>query len=123
MHSQAIEWQDTVIGWLINNHNHPVVVVKYEDLQKNGVLTEVRKMLDFLKFPYSVTTVVRRLKKEYNEFRRKHENETFEHFTPTQQALLQIVIHNTIHTLKSHGLSKVCDITEYLRKENIQNNF
>ena len=92
------------------------MVVKYEDLRKNGALTEVRKMLDFLKFPYSVTTVVRRLKKGYNEFRRKHENETFEHITPTQQALLQTVIHNTIHTLKSHGLSKVCDITEYLRK-------
>ena len=116
MHSQAIEWQNTVIGWLINNHNHPVMVVKYEDLQKNSVLTEVIKVLDFLQFPYSVTDVVRRLKKGYNEFRRKHENETYEHFTPTQQALLQTVIRNTMHTLKSHGLSKVCDINEYLRK-------
>ena len=54
--------------------------------------------------------------KGYNEFRRKHENETYEHFTPTQQALLQTVIRNTMHTFKSHGLSKVCDITGYLRK-------
>ena len=98
------------------------MVVKYEDL-KRDILPEVMMILDFLEFPYSVVSIIRRLKKGYNEFRRKHENETFEHFTPTQKALLQTVVHNTIHTLKSHGLSKVCDITEYLRKENKQNNF
>ena len=115
MHSQAIEWQDTVIGWLINNHNHPVMVVKYEDL-KRDILPEVMMMLDFLEFPYSVASIMRILKKDYSEFKRQHKNVMFEHFTPTQKAIIQTVIRNTTYILKSHGLSEICDITEYLMK-------
>ena len=33
MHTGAVEWQETVLAWIVNNGGHPVIVVKYEDMK------------------------------------------------------------------------------------------
>jgi len=90
------------------------MVVKFEDLQKNSV-EKVMMMLDFLEFPYSVTTITKNLRREYSEFKRSHKNSSFEHFTPKQEAFVQTIVHDTMHVLQSHGLTQVCDLSDYLR--------
>ena len=99
-----------MLGWVIKNHNHPVMVVKYEDLKRN-VYSEVMMMLDFFEFPYSITAVSKRLKKE---FHRAHSKTEFEHFTPEQKAFVMTVVRNTLRSLDSRGLTHVCDIRDYL---------
>ena len=102
-----------MLGWVIKNHNRPVMVVKYEDLKRN-IISEVMKMLDFLEFPYSLTAVSKKLKKKYIEFHRAHSKTEFEHFTPEQKAFVTTMLRNTLRSLDSHGLTHVCDIRDYL---------
>ena len=112
--SNAVIWQDTVMGWVVNNHGHRVMVVRYQDLQKDAN-SEVMMMLDFLEFPYTLTTVNKKLAKNYNEFHRKHSNTTsFQHFTSEQREFIKSVIQNSILLLQSQGLLEVCDIRDYL---------
>ena len=114
MYSNAVVWQDTVVGWLVNNHNHRVMVVKYEDLKRN-TNSEVTMMLDFLEYPYSLPALTKRLARTYDEFHRRSSNATsFNHFTPEQQEFVNTVIRNTIRILQSHRLLEVCDIRDYL---------
>lgn len=113
----ALLWQDTITGWLVNNHNHRVMVIKYEDM-KDNTLQGVMMMLDFLEYPYSLGTVTQRLKTNYDEFQRRHYDASFEQYTPEQRLFVENVIHSTIHFLESHGLIEMCDIREYLQHSN-----
>ena len=107
-------WQDTVVGWLINNHNHRLMVVRYEDLV-TGTHPEVMMMLDFLRFPYSLSTVARRLRRNYDEFHRSQSNTSpHDHFTAEQISFVDTVIKNTVSILRSHRLLDMCNITDYL---------
>ena len=54
VHTQAVEWQKTVLGWTVNSAGHSVVVVKYEDMKTN-TSKELRRMLHFLQVPYTET--------------------------------------------------------------------
>ena len=114
VYTNAVVWQDTLIGWLVNNHNHRVLVVKYEDLVSNTD-SEVMMMLDFLDYPYSLTAISRRLRREYDEFhRRKSNTTTFDRFTVKQMMFVERVVENSLRILRSHGLLEMCDITPYL---------
>ncbi|CAI8056765.1 WSC domain-containing protein 1 [Geodia barretti] len=110
--TNAVIWQETLVGWLVNNHNHRVLVVRYEDLVTNTD-SEVMMMLDFLGYPYSLSTISKRLK-DYNEFRRRKASTTeFDHFTASQVEFVETVIENTQRILRSHRLLDT-DITHYL---------
>ena len=114
MYSNAVVWQDTVVGWLVNNHNHRVMVTKYEHLKQN-INSEIMMMMDFLGYPYSLATVTKRLARSYDEFHRRQSNATsFDHFTPEQIQFVRTVIRNTIRILDSHRLLDMCDISDYL---------
>ena len=114
VYTNAVRWQETLVGWLFHNHNHRVLVVKYEDLLTNTD-SEVMKMLDFLGYPYSGSTVSGKLKQDYNEFHRRKSNTTsFDHFTVKQVAFVDTVIENTLQILRSHRLLETCDISHYL---------
>lgn len=114
VYTNAVVWQDTLIGWLVNNHHHRVLVVKYEDLVSNTD-SEVMMMLDFLDYPYSLTAISRRLGREYDEFhRRKSNTTTFDRFTVKQMMFVEKVIENSLRILRSHGLLEMCDIRPYL---------
>ena len=110
--TNAVIWQETLVGWLVNNHNHRVLVVRYEDLVTNTD-SEVMMMLDFLGYPYSLSTISKRLK-DYNEFRRRKASATeFDHFTASQVEFVETIIENTQRILRSHRLLDT-DITHYL---------
>ena len=114
LHYNAVLWQETLVGWLVHNHNHRVLVVKYEDLLTNTD-SEVMKMLDFLGYPYSGSTVSGKLKQDYNEFHRRNSNTTsFDHFTVKQVAFVDKDIKNTLQILRSHRLLETCDNNHYL---------
>ena len=111
--TNAVLWQETVVGWLVNNHNHRIFVVKYEDLVTNAE-AEVMIMLDFLGYPYSLSTVSKRLRRDYNEFHRgKPNSSAFDLFTAKQAAFVDTVIENTQRILQSHGILDSCDIRQY----------
>ena len=78
-----MKWK-TLFSWVINStEHHPTLVVRYEDLKQNTI-REVKRMLDFLQFPYKEEVMEERLEKDFSQFRRKHRG-SFEHFTTQQR--------------------------------------
>ena len=71
-HEQAVLWEQTVLAWIICNHNHPVLIVKYEDIKKN-TQTELRRMLNFLQvcMPYSSSRLKDVVARGYRMYRRE----------------------------------------------------
>ena len=68
VHTQAVEWQKTVLGWTVNSAGHSVIVVKYEDM-KTKHLKELQKMLHFLRVPYTETQFQSVVTREYDMFK------------------------------------------------------
>ena len=64
-------------NWLVNSRNHPVLLVKYEELKQN-TLQEVLRMLNFLMVPYSKDMVEQRLAAGFNSFQRSHHKNDFD---------------------------------------------
>ena len=51
MHKEGYRW-GRMFNWLYQStHKNPVLLVKYERL-KNDVVHELKRMLDFLSYPY-----------------------------------------------------------------------
>ena len=71
-------------------------------------------ILDFLEYPYSLSTITQRLKTNYDEFQRSHSNTGFEQFTPEQRLFVKNAIYSAILVLESHGLIQACNIGDYL---------
>ena len=94
-------WQKYFSNWILNSESRSVLVVRFEDL-KTDLIGQVKRMLDFLKFPYMEDELRSRLAEGFNKFRRAHGAENFEHFTPNQQKLIQSVVVNTIKMLQKH---------------------
>ena len=83
MTHKVVRWK-TLFSWVINStDDHPTLVVRYEDLKPNTI-REVKRMLDFLQFPYKEEVVEERLEKDFSRFRRRHRG-SFEHFTTKQR--------------------------------------
>ena len=94
-------WQKYFSNWMLNNESRPVLVVRFEDL-KTDLIGQVKRMLDFLKFPYMEDELRSRLAEGFNKFQRPHGAENFKHFTPNQQKLIRSVVVNTIKMLQKH---------------------
>ena len=91
-------------NWLVNNRNHPVLVVKYEELKQN-TLQEVLRMLNFLKVPYSKDMVVEKLTAGFNSFQRSHHEDDFDHYIPEQRNFVRKVVISTNKLLEENHLS------------------
>lgn len=117
VYSGALLWQDTITGWLVNSHSHRVMVIKYEDMKQDAI-PGVMMILDFLEYPYSLSTITQRLKTNYDEFQRSHSNAGFEQFTPEQRLFVKNAINSAILVLESHGLIQACNIRDYLQHSN-----
>ena len=111
LQSQIPRWQNMIKDWVVAHKNHPVFVVKYEDLKRDTVL-QVTRILKFLKFPY-VEEVHRRITDGFNSFHRSHKAE-FDHYTPIQRWHILRAVNSTIHLLSRHGLTHVLQIHDYL---------
>ena len=106
------DWQQYFIGWIVNGRGHPVLVVRYEDL-KTDKIGQVKRMLDFLRVPYSEDELQKRMEADLGTFRRKHHGE-FEHFTSKQRDYVRQKIAETLDYLKKRNYEDTLGVTEYL---------
>lgn len=113
VHEQAIIWEQTVLTWIISNHNHSVLIVKYEDII-NNTESELRRMLDFLQVPYSSSRLKEVVTRGYKKYRREH-SEMFEHYTTGQRDTVRSTIERVSKCLKESGLLEKGNVTLYLR--------
>ena len=93
---------------------HPILVVKYEDL-KSDVLTQLKRMLEFLNVPYSDEELEKRLSEDYRGFHRLHKRDDFEHFTPEQRQFVLTGVQEMIFLLETQNDAKTHGIEEYLK--------
>ncbi len=92
---------------------HSVLVVKYEDL-KLDTLTQIKRMLKFLKVPYSHEELTKRLSGNYERFHRPHNDSVvFDHFTPEQrQVVMKTIIE--VETLLKQRNVRISGIKQYM---------
>lgn len=91
-------WPKYFTSWYFSGN--PVLVVRYEDL-KIDALTQVKRMLDFLGFPYTENELLKRMAEDYDTFHRPSQQD-FEHFTPKQKVFLQGIVRRTVSLLKEY---------------------
>jgi DNA-binding NtrC family response regulator len=101
-------WEQTVLAWIMNNHDHPVLIVRYEDV-KNNTHSELRRMLDFLQVPYSSSRLKEVVARGYRMYRRDH-GETFDHYTPGQRDTVTSAIEHVSKRLKDNGLLELANV-------------
>ena len=103
-------WKDLIDNWYISGH--PALVVKYNDLKSNA-LREIKRMLDFLNFPYTDEEVSKKMAKTFDTFHRSSHAE-FEHYTPEQRANINRVLQETVELLKEQNRGNTLGIEEFL---------
>ncbi len=99
---QIKRWQQIFQSWIIDDLNHPVLAVKYEDLRLNTV-NELKRVLDFLRTPYN-PFIVEEL--ALNKFQ---ENKPPVMYTTDQTNYINSIIKSTIETLAASKMD-----SEYL---------
>ena len=111
--AQIKRWQVMLKTWVLSSSNsHPVLVVRYEDLKKDTV-TQVKRMLEFLKIPYNEKELLQKLANGFGTFQRIH-HEEFEHYTPELRNLVKLAISNTIKLLQHSHLGGELQMNDYL---------
>ena len=100
-----------VEDWVISHRDHPILIIKYENLKRNYTF-EVKRILKFLEIPYTDQDVYKKIEKDFNLFHRSHQ-ETFEHYTRDQKWRILDTIRSTIQSLRSSGYH-LLDLEEYL---------
>jgi len=84
----ADKYLNTVTMWL--DGHIPVIVVRYEDLLKD-TRTQLRRMLDFLEFPYTEERLDCVINHQVQTFHRRH-SQNFDPFSPAvHQKFLQVM--------------------------------
>ena len=101
--------------WVTSHGRHAILVVKYEDLQRNASL-QVKRILTFLQIAYRDQDIDRRLSEGFNSFHRT-QRPNFDHYTPGQRQRVLRAINDTIQLLNTARLSHLLDIQEYLYQE------
>ena len=104
-----------MITWVIENDatRHPVHIVRYEDLQKDTV-GAVEKILDFLNFTYTHEDIVEKLKDDFTDFKRPHNDTAFKHFSKKQKAQLRSTLTELWGMAKDRGKGDSLRFDEYI---------
>ena len=91
-------------------------MVKYEDL-KSDSLTQLKRMLEFLRVPYSDEELEKRLGQDYGNFHRSMTNSSssFEYYTPEQRKYISTMISDVVDMLKANNNGCTFGIEEYLQ--------
>ena len=111
--NQTSKWMLMMEHYVIDPGDHPVLVVRFEDLKKDAV-TEVKKMLDFLEFPYSELELEERVRDGYTQFLRSHKDH-FDHYTKEQTAHINKAIRTVIKRLQENNVMDSIGLLLYLR--------
>ncbi|XP_064388155.1 WSCD family member AAEL009094-like isoform X2 [Halichondria panicea] len=112
---ESKRWGKYFRMWLVESHDHPTMMIRYEDL-KVDIVSNVEKMLDFISFPYDHQELENHLTKDFTKFKRKHRNgvPTVDHFTTAQQDFVRSVIKQTLSYLRDNNHGNTLNIEEYL---------
>ena len=102
-------WPEYFTNWYLSGH--PVLVVRYEDL-KLDILRQVKRILNFLEFPYMEKELKQRMAEDFGKFHRPPHPD-FEHFTPWQKVFVRGTVKQTIKLLKENRHNTL-GIEEYL---------
>ena len=105
-------WESYFEGWVLSGAKRDLLVVKYEDL-KIDTLNEVKRMLDFLRVPFSREDLKDQLLKDFTIFQRNYSKE-FEHFTPDQEEYVRQRVESVIALLKTANNQDTLGVEEYL---------
>ena len=100
-------------NWVILGKDHPVLLVKNENL-KDNMLGEVKRMLHFLKVDFSDKEVESRVAAGFNSFQRKHSGREFDPYTPELRHYVQSKVNTSIHLLEAHNLGHLIHIQDYV---------
>ena len=100
---EAKEWQRIIQSWMVDDLNHPVLAVWYEELRLD-VAVELKRMLDFLQVPYN-TFIVEELALSFQEDRPSIMNM----YTASQINYINSIVKSTIETLADSSID-----SEYL---------
>ena len=112
MRVKVLKWQSYFTGWVLGNLGHPLLVVRFEDLKKDAA-AEIKRIMDFLKVPYSDGEVRKRLMEGFGGFQRKHHDE-YDHFMPEQRQSVLSVVQQTVHLLSNGNHHDSFGVEEYL---------
>ena len=91
----------TVTVWL--DGHIPVIVVKYEDLLRD-TRTQLRRMLNFLEFPYTEERLDCVINHQVQTFHRKHAH-NFDPFSPALHRKISEVMHQAEPLLNKFNVS------------------
>jgi len=97
---QSRGWEISVQEWLIEK-NIPVLMIGYENLMKN-TSAELKKMLDFLKHPYTEDDVQCAVNNS-SLFHRKH-TRTINPYNPTMEKFVLDEIKKVDKRLQKHNI-------------------
>ena len=109
LHEYIYGWQYRLVNWVLKEEQHPVHVVRYEDLQQDTV-SELKKMLNFLNISYNDTDIKLRLKDGYD---RPHNHDDFERYSSEQKEFTKSILMATISLMESSSIH-VLKLHEYL---------
>ncbi|XP_065902941.1 WSCD family member GA21586-like isoform X2 [Dysidea avara] len=95
-------WGDHVTRYL-GSTKTPLIVVKYENLLSD-LHTELKRMMEFMKFPYTEDDLQCTIKSTVEGFRRKHDK-SIDPYTPEQRKLVQTQINLANEVLRCYNIS------------------
>ena len=110
-----MRWQRTLLNWIVSARqlNHPLLVVRYEDLKADKV-KEVARMLDFLHQDYNRTDLAIKLEDGFDTFHRTHSAaDDYDHYTKEQRDYIKSIILSTEKQL-SQSDNQQLRLTEYI---------
>ena len=99
-----------ISSYIIKRRQQSVLVVRYEDI-KTDTLGEVKRMLDFLKYPYSDAELRGKLEEDFTTFYRNH-SYSFDHFTASQKDYFNDIVAGVAKSVSSNIGDK---LNEYVR--------
>ena len=94
---------------------HPVLVVKYEDLKQNTA-KEIERIMRFLKLHFDSKALAQTLEQDFTEFKRPHSNQTdFRRYDDSQLLHVKSTLTRAIELVKMRNMTHVLDLKEYLK--------
>ena len=103
MKQGSIAWKNEVKLWLTSKE-FPILIVGYENLRKN-TYAELKRMLDFLKHPYSENDILCAIKGSSEVFHRKHTRKDLHPYSPALQKFVLNQIKLIDAALLKHNIS------------------
>ena len=95
-------WKAHVTQWVMVTKT-PVLIVGFENL-KNDTYTELKRMLDFLGYPYSEDSILCAFKSSSENFHRKHAKDSHTFSPELQQSMINDMQEINANLLK-HNIS------------------